>query len=58
MPLWKEIKTIRVKSKVMLLADLLIEIGEKYQAHPVINYAEKLQLVCKSFKYHKRKRNW
>ena len=49
MPLWEEIKIIRVKSKVLLLADLLIEIGEKHQANPVINYGEKLQLVCKSF---------
>lgn len=49
MPLWEEIKNIRAKTKVLLLADLIINLGEKYQAHLVINYGEKLHIACNSF---------
>lgn len=55
-PLLEETKKIRTMKKILLLAGLLIEIGEKYKATQLINYGEELHLACKSFNISKEKK--
>ena len=42
MPVWEEIKKFRNKKSVLLLAELLVEIGENYKATPLISYGNEL----------------
>ena len=56
MPVWKEIKIVRTRENVLMLASLLIEIGENYQVTPLINYGNELHLVIKSFDINKEKK--
>ena len=53
MPVWKEIKKIRIKQQVIQLADMLIEIGEKFQAKPITDYGKILLVANKTFNIEK-----
>jgi|GEM_PF-938367 len=55
LPIWTELKKIRNKKKVNLMAKSLIEIGEKYNAIPVLNYGNDLQKALNSFNVDKEK---
>jgi len=55
LPIWTELKKIRNKKKVNLMAKSLIEIGEKYNAIPVLNYGNDLQKASNSFNVDKEK---
>ncbi len=55
MPLWEDIKIVRQKKKVLLLANVLLEIGKKYKVAPLINYGEDLHMACKLFNITKEK---
>ncbi len=53
MPVWEKIRSIRNKKKVLLLAGLLIEIGENYNVVALIQYGNELQLASQSFNVNK-----
>lgn len=56
LPIWEEIKMVRKKRGVVLMAKLLLEIGEKYEAMPLINYGKELQSANQSFNIEKEKK--
>ena len=42
MPVWEELKDLRKRKKVILFANILIEIGENFDASKVTNYGNEL----------------
>ncbi|NOR86764.1 MAG: PAS domain S-box protein [Bacteroidales bacterium] len=53
MPVWEEIKNLRINKKVIQLADLLIEIGENFRAKPITTYGKILLGANEAFNIEK-----
>ena len=53
MPVWNEIKNIRKKKNVIMLAEILNEIGKNYDAMPLISFGDELLSACKKFNIQK-----
>lgn len=56
MPVWEEIKNIRNKKRVILLSEILIDIGETFKASPLIRYGTDLRSACESFDIEKEQK--
>ncbi|MBT7465065.1 MAG: response regulator [Bacteroidetes bacterium] len=49
MPVWEGIMKIRKMKDVLLLSELIVEIGKKYNAESLIDYGNELHLATQSF---------
>lgn len=55
LPIWKELQTIMPQKKVKLLAEKLIETGEKYKEVQVLSYGNELLEAVKNFMIEEQK---